>query len=88
MLRIYAAGIYEGDIQDFARRVLNGESLYKMKSKEGKKLQDSYLAKTLSKETGFDWVKRLYDASNSFVYYTDKHIFSGTKESPVGERRI
>lgn len=73
VLRFYAATLVENP-QEFARAVLEGETIRKMKSREGKLLRDVYLVQKLGEE--YPWVPSVYDATSGYVHFSDKHMFA------------
>lgn len=59
--------------QEYARRVLQGEHISKMKSASGVKLTDKFLSEELSKQ--LPWVRKVYEVTSGFIHLSDRHIF-------------
>lgn len=76
LLRLFAAFQVDYNIDDFAQKIMRGESINKLKDKTGTLMQDHHLVKQLSKEFGFSWVKSVYDAGNEHVHFTSQHVFA------------
>jgi hypothetical protein len=72
-LRLYAADLH-GNTEEYAREVLHGERVDKLKDKRGKRLTDSYLADKLSEQ--YPWVKRMYENLCDFVHLSNRHFFT------------
>lgn len=72
-LRFFAAFLVENP-HDFAREVLRGKSIRKMKDRTGEKMTDRYLVETLGKE--HNWMPRVYERTSGFIHLSNKHIFS------------
>ncbi len=70
-LRLYAAYRVE-DPQLLAKKVLEGESIRKIKDKDGQRMTDRYLSDTLGLE--FDWVPNVYRETSGFIHLSKKHI--------------
>lgn len=80
LLRLYASIISEYDRNTFAIEVRKGAKIRNMKLKGTKtRLLDTILVEELSKIEGMDWVKKVYDAGNSFVHFDNAIIFSSQK---------
>lgn len=73
VLRFYAATLVE-DPQEFAFAVLEGQPIKKMKSKDGKLLQDAYLVQRLGEE--YPWIPRVYKETSGYVHFSDKHMLT------------
>ena len=79
LLRIFAPHASGINIDEFAKLVIDGNSIDKLKDKVGNRLTDSFLAKELSKWDNFEWVHDVYLAGNKFVHFSENHIFTSTK---------
>src|SRR5258707_10844952 len=64
-LRLYAGSLY-GDTEEYAKAVLDGKQVDKLKDRGGKRLTDSYLADKLSEH--YPWVNRMYENLCDFVH--------------------
>lgn len=73
LLRFFAATLVENP-QKFAVAVLEGEPINKIKSRDGKLLQDAYLAQRLGEE--YPWIPRVYKETSGYVHFSDKHMFA------------
>lgn len=76
LLRLFAAYQVDYNIDDFAKKVIEGMSINNMKDKSGARMTDSYLADSLSKKRGFNWVRKIYNTGNEYVHFTSQHIFA------------
>jgi hypothetical protein len=77
LLRMYASLISPYDRNTFAEKVISGEQIRKMKlGNTNKSLHDVTLVDELSKIEGMDWVKKIYDAGNSYIHFCEAIIFS------------
>lgn len=72
LLRIAASTLVD-DPHEFARKVLAGESISKLKSKNNQKLQDWYLLKTFTPK--FPWIEGVYKHCSGFIHLSEKHIY-------------
>jgi hypothetical protein len=89
LLRMYASIICEYDRNTFAKKVISGEKIRNMKLGNTKtKLQDVILVDELSKIEGMDWVKKIYDAGNSYVHFCEAIIFSSQSIQNEEERTV
>ena len=89
LLRLFAATISEHKINDFATKILGGEQINRMKYYNSNQLlNDSFLVTELSKIDNKDWVKKVYQAGNSYVHFCDKIIFSSQQVSDTKERIV
>lgn len=76
-LRLYAAHLVEVDFNSFAKSVLGGEHIRRMKAYDSKlKLTDAYLCERLSQVEGKEWVIKIYEAGNSFIHFGDTVVQS------------
>lgn len=76
-LRLYAAHVVDMEFNLFAKSVLGGEHIRRMKAYDTKlKLTDAYLCERLSHIEGKNWVTKVYEAGNSFVHFGDTIVKS------------
>jgi len=75
LLQMHAAFIVKNP-SDFSFEKMKGKRTNDLKDREGNRMTDSYLAKSLSKEKETQWVFNLYVETSKFVHISDKHIFS------------
>ncbi|EIA1497064.1 hypothetical protein P3551_23830 [Vibrio parahaemolyticus] len=71
ILRLAASTLVD-DPHEFANKVLSGESVSKIKSRDNQKLQDWYLLKTFSPK--FPWMEGVYKNCSGFIHLSEKHI--------------
>jgi len=76
-LRFHAARLVT-DRDDFARRVLKGERIDRMKCKKGNFLKDVYLKEDAARY--YPWMKEVYETSSGFVHLSRKHVFTSMKK--------
>lgn len=72
LLRFAALELVD-DPHPLAARILGGESLRKVKDRNGRPLVDAYLVEHLA--TRFPWVSRVYKETSGFIHLSDKHMF-------------
>ncbi|MBO6701111.1 MAG: hypothetical protein JJ921_02145 [Pseudomonadales bacterium] len=70
-LRVSAAFLVE-DPHDFSFRVLRGERIDLMTDRNGKRLSDRSLVKSLSDE--YDWLERVYERTSGYIHLSGTHI--------------
>lgn len=70
-LRFYAAYLVK-DPHDFAKSVLGGKAVRKMKDRSGAFMTDKYLHESAASE--FPWISRVYNETSGFIHLSDKHI--------------
>lgn len=77
LLQTYAAFIVKKP-HDFAREKIEGKQSGNLKDKNGEKMTDSYLARSLSRFTQLDanFAVNVYKESSKFVHASNKHCFS------------
>jgi hypothetical protein len=80
-LRLHAATLYSHP-EEYAKAVFDGKPVDKLKSRDGNRLTDSYLAKTLSEK--HPWVEQVYKDLCDFVHFSNRHFF--TSIGKVDER--
>lgn len=72
LLRFVALELVD-DPHPLAARILGGESLRKVKDRNGRPLVDAYLVEHLAKR--IPWVSRVYKETSGFIHLSDKHMF-------------
>lgn len=81
LLRLYAFQLINENIDNVATEIENGRQISSYKCKfTNRRLTDSYLAEKLSEIDEFKWVHDVYDAGNSFIHLSDKHIITSVKK--------
>jgi len=76
LLRLFAAYQVDYNIDEFAKKVIQGTAINKMKDRTGARMTDSYLADLLTERKGFNWVRKIYDTGSEYVHFTSQHIFA------------
>lgn len=76
-LRFHAARLVT-DREEFARRVLKGERIDRMKCKKGNFLKDGYLKEDAARH--YPWMKTVYETSSGFIHLSPKHVFTSMKK--------
>jgi len=79
LLNMHAAFIVS-DPHDFATKKMQGKQTNEIKDKNGVKMTDSHLARSLSEQEESKWVSSVYKETSKFVHSSDKHIFSVVQE--------
>jgi hypothetical protein len=82
-LRFYAVHIVAKP-HDFARAVLKGERIDKMKDAKGNPLTDRYLVQCVTKD--FPWIARVYKKTSGYIHFSDAHVASVFSETPQEKR--
>jgi hypothetical protein len=72
-LRFHAAWLVD-ELHKFVEDVLAGKKIRDIRDSDGKKMTDAYLVSKLSEE--YDWIKRVYNKSSSYVHLSDSLIFN------------
>jgi len=75
ILRFSAAWLVENP-HEFARQIMKGTQVDKLKDRNGKKLKDWYLCEILNKE--YPWITNVYKTSSDFIHLSHKHIFTSS----------
>lgn len=89
LLRLFAARISENDMNEFAKRVYHGETIRKMKSHDKKgNLTDKYLVDQLEAVGEMEWIRKVYDAGNSFVHFSENLIYASRHVGNDEERML
>jgi hypothetical protein len=84
-LRFSAAWMVE-EPHDFARQVLHGVQIRRLKDRGGRFLTDRHLVEQLAIE--HPWVKSTYEQSSGYVHLSDKHIFNCMTLTSLEERSV
>jgi hypothetical protein len=71
---------------DFSMAVLKGEEVGKMKSREGKRMTDSYLVRKLAEH--YPWIPPVYRITSGYVHLSDQHMFAAITATDVQSREI
>lgn len=74
-LRFYAVWLVENP-HDFAKEVLSGKQVDKLKDRNNVFLKDSHIVEMASKN--YSWVKKVYKTSSGFIHLSHKHVFTST----------
>ena len=82
VLRIFALSI-AGDQDEFAKAMLGGEHIRRMKDKDGKKMTDKHLVQLLSKQ--YHWIGEVYEESSGYIHMSNKHIYLAIHPKNAGE---
>ncbi|WP_019882353.1 MULTISPECIES: hypothetical protein [unclassified Methylophilus] len=72
LLRLFATTLVN-DRSELAKRILNGESIRKIKDRDGFKMTDAYLVGKYSALA--PWIVPVYDSGSGFIHLSEKHIF-------------
>jgi hypothetical protein len=78
LLRLFAPSIIDINPDEFASQILGGKKLNSFKDRLGKHLKDFYLAEQLSKNTGYEWVLKVYEEGHQYVHYTTHSLYAGS----------
>ncbi len=78
LLRLFAPSIIDINPDEFALQILGGKKLNSFKDRLGKHLKDLYLAEQLSKNTGYEWVLKVYEEGHQYVHYTTHSLYAGS----------
>jgi hypothetical protein len=84
-LRFSAAWLVD-DPHDFARQVVNGKPIAKLKDKSGKLMSDSYLKHIRNKV--HPWVCALYDRASGYIHLSNMHVFNAIQASKTGDGKF
>jgi len=80
----YAAGWLVTDPHKFAVKILSGEHIRNIKTKEGKKMKDCFLVDEFSKE--YKWIKSVYENTSGYIHLSDKHMLINITELDSKQR--
>jgi hypothetical protein len=84
-LRIHGAWLVS-DPHGYARQILKGVKISKLKSASGEVMHDMYLRNSLSKE--FPWVNSVYESTSGFIHLSEKHILSSLRDFQVSDLKL
>lgn len=73
LLRLSAVWLVS-DTQDFAKKVMAGTPIRKLKDRNGERMRDSYLLQRIGEKN--DWIRSVYEETSGFIHLSDKHILS------------
>lgn len=82
-LRLFATTLVNNP-NDLAKKILDGESIRKLKDRSESKMNDAYLLSKFAETE--PWVTKVYESGSGFIHLSNKHIFglfSGSGESGV-----
>ena len=77
--RVFAATLVDDKAQ-FLESMLKDVPVSKMKDRDGKRMTDAYLVERLSKKTGLEPLKVLYERTSGFVHFSYFHLLAITQE--------
>lgn len=72
ILRLSASRLVN-DPHEFARQVLAGDPIRKMKDRHGNKMTDAYLLGRFKHKN--TWIEGVYSAGSAFIHLSEKHIY-------------
>lgn len=72
-LRFFASYLVS-DPHEFAKSVLAGTDVRKLKDRSGAPMTDRHLVNSVASE--FPWAPSVYNSTSGFIHLSDKHIFS------------
>ena len=73
-IRLWAGALLPS-FDDFTTAVLRGERIDRMTGRDGKRLSDSYLVKSLAESFGLPTLVTTYDYACGFVHLSGEHVF-------------
>ncbi|MDT0645036.1 hypothetical protein RM553_19550, partial [Zunongwangia sp. F363] len=81
LLRLFASTQSEYTINEFCKKVREGESIRKMNYFKNKKikLRDNELVKLIKNIKGCKWTKDVYETGSGFIHLSHQHIYSSIK---------
>lgn len=77
-LRLFATTLVNNP-HELAMKILDGESIRKIKDRGGHKMTDAYLLSAFAKTE--PWVIKVYDSGSGFIHLSNKHIIGMLSES-------
>lgn len=80
----YAAGWLVSDPHEFVVKILSGENISNMRTKEGKRMTDRFLVDEFSKE--YKWIKSVYKNTSGYIHLSDKHMLINITELDSKQR--
>ena len=69
----YAAGWLVSNPHEYVVKILSGEHISNIKTKEGKRMTDRFLVNEFSKE--HKWIKSVYKNTSGYIHLSDKHMY-------------
>jgi hypothetical protein len=66
------AGILYGHLDEFAKKVMEGEKVDRLRDPSGQRLTDRYLSRNISQ--AYPWVDRVYVATSGNIHLSARHI--------------
>lgn len=91
VLRFYASSLV-ADPNEFAKAVMEGNQVRKMKDKTGQKLTDAYLVQKFVTDPRFtierSWVSSVYDQTSGYMHLSEKHISNCVEFKEGGSFRM
>jgi hypothetical protein len=69
----YAAGWLVSNPHGYVVKILSGEHISNIKTKEGKRMTDRFLVNEFSKE--HKWIKSVYKNTSGYIHLSDKHMY-------------
>lgn len=79
LLQLHASTLVS-NADDFAMKKLAGKQTNNAKDRDGNKMNDGYLVRSLGNQEGFRWIKSVYKETSRFVHFSEKHILISAKE--------
>jgi hypothetical protein len=80
----YATGWLVSDPHEFAAKILSGEHIRNIKTKEGKRMTDRFLVDEFSKK--YKWIKSVYENTSGYIHLSDKHMLINITELDSKQR--
>lgn len=71
LMRLYGCTLVS-DIRPVVPHILSGEPFFKLRSRDGKELRDSYLRQVTSEQ--FPWLDRAYKFTSEFIHFSGRHV--------------
>lgn len=72
VLRLFATTLVDNR-SELAQKILDGESIRKIKDRNGSKMTDAYLLEKYSAHE--PWTVKVHDSGSGFIHLSNKHIF-------------
>lgn len=79
LLQLHASSIVS-DPHNFSMKKIKGKQTSNFKDRNGNKMTDNYLARSLSEKDDFKWILNVYRETSGFVHFSDKHIFNSIEK--------
>lgn len=80
----YAAGWLVADPHIFATEILEGKPVKDMKTRDGARMTDGFLADYFSSE--YSWIANVYKETCGFIHLSEKHLLINVKYTNSEER--